>query len=250
MTVRLAVLAAAALFTAPVLAAGTSAASGVPAQSMNLQGATNARDVGGYPTVDGHTVRTGLVFRSNSLSQLSDADLATLQNHNVRVIVDLRTLVERTLQPDRVPAGAADYSRDVLGQAPITSFTDPASAYPAFITAPGANHAFAATLRDIISTNGAVLYHCTSGKDRTGWTSAVLLTILGVDRATVNQDFLLSDARLGAPAGDTFRGVTLNELDAAFNTVQAQYGSFDNYVHRGLGLTDADTAALKAKLLA
>jgi protein-tyrosine phosphatase len=218
-------------------------------RSLGLQGAVNARDVGGYRTTDGHTVRTGLVFRSNALNSLTPADLAHLTHHNVRVIEDLRTVYERAIAPDRVPAGTVDNWNDVLGQTLLTSIVRPADAYSLFITAPGANRAFGNVLRDIIHTNGAVLYHCSEGKDRTGWTTAVLLTVLGVDRFTVDQDFLLSNKYLHAAPGDIVGGVALDELNTGFTAANQRYGSFDNYVREGLGLTNTDIAALKAKLL-
>lgn len=217
-------------------------AAAAPADSMHLEGASNARDVGGYRTTDGHTVRTGLVFRSNSLHRLTTADLARLESAKVRVIDDLRTGIERTFQPDRVPASVASHTRDVFSEDLPLSTED---MYEVFISSPGANKAFAATLRDIINTQGALLYHCTEGKDRTGWMTAVLLTILGVDRTSVNQDYLLSNARLSDSAS-----VTQSYLDTSFNLATSTYGSFDNYVHKGLGLTDAEITSLKTKLLA
>jgi len=218
-------------------------------RSLGLQGAANGRDAGGYRTTDGHVVRTGLVFRSNQLNNLTDADLTNLQNRGLRVIEDLRTGFERVLAPDRVPAGVSDRWRNVLGNFGANTIIDPASVYPAFITGPDANGAFSSVLHDIVHTDGAVLYHCSAGKDRTGWTSAVLLTILGVDRATVNQDYLLSNVYLHAQPGDQLTGVTLSELDSAFAAADRQYGNFHNYVRRGLGMTDADIAALKHKML-
>lgn len=223
--------------------------------SLHLEGAPNARDVGGYTTVDGKTVKTGTVFRTDALDKLTPADLAKLEGWNVKVVDDLRTVYERALQPDKLPAGATSNWYDVLGQAPITTAFDLESAYVAFIDAPGAGEAFASVLRDIRETDGAVLYHCSAGKDRTGWTTAVLLTILGVDRATVNADYMLTNEYVdesgssitGSLSGD---GVKQEWLDTAFATADEKYGSFDNYVHQGLGLTDNDIAALKAKLLA
>ncbi|MEV0104091.1 tyrosine-protein phosphatase, partial [Nocardia sp. NPDC050789] len=97
---------------------------------------------------------------------------------------------------------------------------------------------------------GGVLFHCTAGKDRTGWTSAVLLTLLGVDKDTVYYDYLLSNYYRGAKDGDMLNGVAASALDSAFDQATKSYGSFDGYVRDGLQLTDADIAALKAKLLA
>ncbi|AHH20031.1 putative tyrosine-protein phosphatase [Nocardia nova SH22a] len=258
-----AVLAAGALIaTGPALgvavaadppAATSSVAVDTADRSLHLASVQNARDVGGYRTIDGRMVRTGVVFRSADLSKLSDADSAALTASGLRTVADLRTGYERALSPDRIPAGAQLRIHDVIGQAPPQVMASTLSAgsdlYRAFITAPGANEAFAGVLHDILDADGSVLFHCSAGKDRTGWTAAVLLTILGVDRGTVNYDFLLSNYYRDASEGDALNGVVLSALDSAFDQVDQTYGSFDNYVHDGLKLTDADVAALKAKLL-
>ncbi|WP_378731911.1 tyrosine-protein phosphatase [Nocardia brasiliensis] len=223
-------------------------------RSLPLQGVQNARDIGGYRTIGGQTVRTGLVYRTGQLNNATPADLAELSSRQVRVVDDLRTAYERAIGPDRVPAGATANWDDVIGQAPpevlISTLTGGDSLYRAFITAPGASQAFSPVLRDIIDTDGAVLFHCTAGKDRTGWTAAVLLTLLGVDRDTVSQDYLLSNQYRNAAPGDTLNGVQQSWLDAAFDQANQTYGSFDNYVREGLKLSDADIAALRTKLLA
>lgn len=235
-------------------AATASVLDGTADRSLALQGVQNARDLGGYRTTDGRTVATGLVFRSGELSKATDADLAVLADQGVRIDADLRTSFERAFAPDRVPAGATQQMVDVIGQAPpqvlASTLTAGPDLYRAFITAPGANEAFAAVLRDIIDTrDGAVLFHCTAGKDRTGWASAVLLTLLGVDRDTVNYDYLLSNYYRNAGPDDSLNGVVLPALDAAFDQVDQSYGGFDNYVRDGLKLTDDDIAALRAKML-
>jgi protein-tyrosine phosphatase len=223
-------------------------------RALNLQGVLNGRDAGGYHTTDGRWVRTGLVYRTGQLDKATPADLAVLANRHVRVIDDLRTVYERSVATDRVPAGAVANWNDVIGQAPpqtlVTILTGGNDLYRAFITAPGANEAVASVLRDIIDTDGAVLFHCTAGKDRTGWTSAVLLTILGVDRDTVTQDYLLSNQYRNAGPNDPLNGVSAAWLDAAFDQANQRYGSFDNYVRDGLHLSATDIATLKAKLLA
>ena len=225
-----------------------------PDRALNLQGVQNARDVGGYRTGDGRTVRTGQVFRSGELSKATDADLAALTDRGVTTVNDLRTGFEQALAPDRLPAGATLHDADVIGQAPpqvlASTLVAGTDLYRAFITAPGANVGFASILHDVIDTDGAVLFHCTAGKDRTGWMSAVLLTILGVDRATVNYDYLWSNHYRGAAPDDAINGVLQPALDAAFDQADRSYGSFDGYVRDGLHLTDADIDALRTKLLA
>ncbi|MGQ4614990.1 tyrosine-protein phosphatase [Nocardia sp. R7R-8] len=221
--------------------------------ALHLQGVQNARDIGGYHTTDGRIVRTGLVYRTGQLNNATPEDLAVLTDHRVRSVHDLRTVYERALGPDRLPAGATAHWADVIGQAPpeviATTFTGGAGLYRAFITAPGANEAFASVLRDVIGADGAVLFHCTAGKDRTGWTAAVLLTLLGVDRATVTEDYLLSNRFRDASEDDPLNGVRGSWLDAAFDQVNRTYGSFDAYVLDGLRFTDGDIAALRARLL-
>ncbi|TQC44891.1 tyrosine-protein phosphatase [Rhodococcus sp. WS4] len=224
-----------------------------PAQanrSLGLEGARNARDIGGYPTADGAVVRSGLVFRTDALDKLTQRDLAQLEASNVTVVDDLRTTYERVLAPDRLPAGATGHWYDLLGQSPITTLVDMPAAYRAFVTGPGANEAFSAVLHDVAESDGAVIYHCSAGKDRTGWTTAVLLTILGVPRDTVNADYLLSNTYRGAdPEHPGLDGVDQAWLDTAFDTAVATYGSFDNYVSEGLKLSESDVALLKTRLL-
>nr|WP_232541414.1 tyrosine-protein phosphatase [Nocardia bovistercoris] len=242
-------------FAHTIAAAAPPAASDTAAdRALGLQGVQNARDAGGYRTVDGRSVRTGLVYRTGQLNNATPADLAVLGERGVAVVDDLRTGYERVLAPDRVPPDAVSHWYDVVGRAApqtlATTLVPGAGMYDAFVTAPESSRAFASVLRDIIATDrGAVLYHCTAGKDRTGWTSAVLLTVLGVDRDTVRRDFLLSNTYRAADENDPLNGVSPAWLDAAFAQVDRSFGGFDAYVRSGLGLTDAEIVALKTKML-
>ncbi|MGW4353911.1 tyrosine-protein phosphatase [Nocardia sp. NPDC004582] len=235
--------------------------------AIRLDGAANFRDIGGYRTSDGRTVRTGVAFRSNRISGLTDADLAKLVTAGVTLDVDLRNGSERGSAPDRVPAGAQYKVADVvsfdsgvsfhefpvitLGRAVVDGFVAGSSdikqsiGYPFMVNFHGSDVAFGTLLRSIAgNTGGATLYHCTSGKDRTGWATAVLLTLLGVPRDVVNADYLASNTELGDP-----QAVQLSWLEAAFNEMDRLYGSFDRYVRDGLGLDQATIDALRAKLL-
>ena len=112
-----------------------------------------------------------------------------------------------------------------------------------------------------------VVWHCSAGKDRTGFAAAILLRILGVPKEVVMEDYLLSkeyslaarqteltlvrwlESEEAAEALETLLGVEASWLQAAFDTIDEQYGNFDTYVEQALGLTEADIAALQAKLL-
>lgn len=255
----LAAATAAAVLLGPVVGQAVAAPAptsetGTADRLLGLIGVQNARDAGGYRTTDGHRVRTGLVFRTGALDKATSEDLARLSALGVGVVDDLRTGYERALGADKLPAGATGNSYDVLGQAPpmimAGALFGGEGLYRAFITAPGANEAFAAVLRDIIAADGAgVLFHCSAGKDRTGWASAVLLTLLGVDRDTVTADYLASNTYRNAAPTDPLNGVQQSWLDAAFDQASQSYGSFDGYVRDGLGLSDAEVTALRAALL-
>jgi protein-tyrosine phosphatase len=109
-----------------------------------------------------------------------------------------------------------------------------------------------------------VVYHCSAGKDRTGWATAVLLTALGASRETVMADYLASNGYLveknkamfsAMPAATAAKlqpvfTVRAAYLQAAFDEVDRRYGSFDHYLGEGLGLDDAALARLRARFLA
>ncbi len=138
--------------------------------------------------------------------------------------------------------------------------------YRWFVTSPLARETYAAALR-LVATPEALpmLYHCTAGKDRTGWATAVLLTLLGVPQDTVVQDYLLSNtsyfdspavqAELKAmPAAESAVYAPLLEvqasyLQAGFAQVTASYGSMYGYAVHGLGLSPRAIAKLRHKLL-
>ncbi|MDH6679627.1 protein-tyrosine phosphatase [Rhodococcus sp. LBL1] len=235
--------------------------------TIRLEGAKNFRDIGGYETSDGRHVRTGLVFRSNKLSSLTDADLEKLTTANVTLDVDLRNMWERKDDPDRIPAGVRYQVADVvsfehgiafhefvpitLGRALIDAAVNGSSdigqsiGYPFMVTYRGSDVAFRDLLTAIAgNTGGATVYHCSAGKDRTGWSTAILLTLLGVPKETVYQDFLASNTYLGRD-----KAVEKSWLDAAFAQVDRLYGGVDNYVRKGLGVDQQTIDTLRARLL-
>ncbi|KJK57153.1 tyrosine-protein phosphatase [Saccharothrix sp. ST-888] len=241
-------------------------------RSLHLASAPNFRDAGGYRTTDGHWVKMGGVYRSDDLSRLTDADLAELQRLGIRQIFDLRTPGERTAAPDRVPAGATEVAANVLGTADTGAFnvTTPEAAVKAMtdaertmVSADSAKSAYHAVL-SAADGRGAVLFHCTAGKDRTGWAGAALLTALGVPRGTVEDDYLASNTYRAAANAATLAklppayqavykpllDVCPEYLNAGFDEVQSEFGAFDSYLKDGLGLDRRTLRDLRHDLLA
>ncbi|WP_275793215.1 tyrosine-protein phosphatase [Prescottella equi] len=252
---------------APAVTAPLASADPVTPTAIRLEGAKNFRDIGGYETSDGRTVRSGLVYRANKLSSLTDADLAKLTAANVTLDVDLRNMWERRDDPDRLPEGVRYQVADVvsfehgiafhefvpltLGRALIDAAVTGSSdigqsiGYPFMVTYRGADVAFRDLLTAIAgNADGATVFHCSAGKDRTGWGTAVLLSLLGVPKATVYHDFLASNTYLGRADA-----VEKSWLDAAFAQVDRLYGGVGNYVRTGLGVDQQTIDTLRARLL-
>ncbi|PJI93777.1 tyrosine-protein phosphatase [Luteimicrobium subarcticum] len=239
---------------------------------VRLDGTVNFRDLGGYRTTDGHWVAMGKVYRADALNNLSDADLAKLQRLGVRTDVDLRTADERASAPDRVPAGTKYVVDDVLGGSVTTSFnpTTPDAAAQLMVDAEKtmvsstSGKAAYADLFDLVEYRpGAIVFHCTAGKDRTGWGSAALLTTLGVPQETVQADYLLSnDYRAAANAATLAQmpaayaaiykpllDVRPEYLASGFDEVQSAYGSWSTYLSKGIDQNLFDRVVLRAELL-
>ncbi len=137
-----------------------------------------------------------------------------------------------------------------------------------FVTDPAARAGFAKLLTDLANTSGPQVYHCTAGKDRTGWTSALLLGIAGVSSETVMDDYLLTNeysaasiertyhgiaATQGQAVADVYRpllGVDASYLQAGLDELKARYGTVENYLRTGLGLSPTTIGKLALKLLA
>ncbi len=218
-------------------------------------------------------MRTGVVYRSGDLSRLTDQDLAKLRRLGVRTVFDLRTPGEQKTAPDRIPAGATAVNANVLGVADTGAFnvTSPQAAVQAMVdaertmvSADSARTAYHSVLNALVERNDEnVLFHCTAGKDRTGWASAALLTALGVPRETVEADYLASNTYRAAEIAATLAqlppayqaiykpllDVRSEYLAAGFDEVQRKFGSFDGYLKSGLGLDKRDLRDLRSQLL-
>ncbi len=255
--------------------------------TITLEGAVNFRDLGGWATGDGRRVKGGLLYRSGSLSGLSDADLETLERHGVRTVVDFRIPSQiETFGEDRIPTaasyvslpmGAGELSKavhDAMHTGRFAGLPDMATVNLAILVEDG--DSLAAFLR-IAAEPGRtpLIFHCIGGKDRTGVAAAVLLSLLGVPWQAVREDYERSNDQLAEAidaeieawvraaaersgrrpepidfeAAKRFAGVDGTDLDAVRHRMVEDAGSIEAYVRDRLGIDDATVAGLRDMLL-
>jgi protein-tyrosine phosphatase len=242
--------------------------------------APNLRDLGGLPAAAGR-IRRGVVYRSATLASLSDTDGPQFAALGIETVYDLRTADEAAASPDRLPEGTRSVELDVLADSSLSVAArlgdlsaDP-RAFAATLAGGQAERLFEETYRDIVrlpsalasyrelylgildeSREGAALFHCTTGKDRTGWAAASILTLLGVDEASVYEDYLQTNTDLlpalepvlqRAEAAGVDRealmpvlGVREDYLHAAFDQLREQFGTIERYAQDGLSLSPSD----------
>lgn len=246
-----------------------------------LEGAYNFRETGGYPTMDHRWVRSGLVFRTDHLNELSDADIDTLETIGIRSVYDFRLNDEVTRQPSRLPGSVTpvqlgfgdagldgamiDVVRDILaGKRPVpdASFWD-----ENYLTIVDAGRPMFVQLFQALAdpANLPAVFHCTGGKDRTGLANAMLLTTLGVDQAIVIDDFLLTNIyrtpfriaslapglrAAGVEVSSTVPiiGVCRSALISALSHIDSRYGGVEAYLADG-GLSASDLSAVRVNLI-
>ena len=255
-----------------------------------LSTAPNMRDLGGLP-VAGGVFASGQVFRSASLAELSDADRRAISDLGVGTVYDLRTEDERAAEPDRLPESTRLVHLDVLADGKLSV----AAVIGKLRGAPGAvnellgdgavQQMLTESYRDFIrllsalaayrdlflgladpARDGAALFHCTAGKDRTGWAAASLLMLFGADEETVHADYLQTNDDLlpaFAPLIEAAAaqgvdpellkaafGVQASYLDATLEEIEARYGTLEGYFSRGLSLDDETLVALRERFVA
>ena len=261
-----------------------------PGSSLDLRSVPNLRDVGGYATHDGAVVMRGVAYRSNQLNRIAPEDLKKLAALGLKRDFDLRTAEERRQKPDELPPDVGETWLNVLADARGTRaaevmrlLANPREAnealgggkaeqmmldvYKEFVDLPSAKQAYRQLFIDLSEPGFTpALYHCTAGKDRTGWATAALLSLLGVPEDQVYADYLRSNDYMlpayaalikrftdggGDPAIITaILGVEAEYLKAAFDEMRAKYGSIEGYFKDGLGIDKAGRQRLRERFLA
>jgi len=238
-----------------------------------LEGCSNLRDLGGYRTADGRRVRMGQAYRSGSLANLTDADMARFGALGIRTVCDLRGVRESERAPSRLPGadtpevvplpieprvGAS--LRDLLRREEATG-EDTYALLQAAYSAYAGEHLprYRALFALLLEGRLPLLFHCSAGKDRTGFGAALLLTALGVPRETVLADYLATNRiwrrehALPPDTPDAVRDTLLAAhrplLEGALDQALGSYGALERLFEDGLGLDPARLRALRGTML-
>ena len=271
-------LAATPLVQAAQVAPKPAAAASQHQRLLPLEGGRNFRDLGGYRTQDGRTVKWGLLFRSGEMHDLTAADFTYLAKIGIRTVCDFRDTNERAAEPALWPAGQAprifadDYDMKTNGMMPKLNFGSMtpvqarammAETYPRILTT--FNGQYRRMFQQLLAGNAPLAFNCSAGKDRTGVAAALILTALGVPRETVIQDYLLTNQYLNAAkmlqsgaakgTGDwtklpptALQAMMLADrsyIGAALAVVDSHKGGADGYLRDELGLSRADIVKLR-----
>lgn len=241
-----------------------------PARHLNLQGASNFRDLGGYPTADGRMTRWRQLFRSNHLGHLTPADIEVVRGLGVKSAVDFRGLGERAeaacrlaeiavhslpIEPTVVAALHARLAAGSLCAADALEIMR--ESYRNYVRRN--THSFRALFAHLQEDSAPLVIHCTAGKDRTGFACALVLYALGVSDEIIAEDYLLTnqfyrrDPSSGSDLPEEVRqaigSVQASYLAAGLDAIRVDYGDLENYLQEGLGLGPVERATLKARYL-
>jgi len=252
---------------------------------LTMQQGINFRELGGYPTQDGHTIKWHKVIRTGNLSQLTATDLAFLDHYGVRYDIDFRSPKEVLDEPDRVPGQAkyqfapifnVDETRNSDGtdkmtanleKHPDSGYRHMLKVYRMIATEAHSKAEYRRFFDNLLANDqpdDVLLFHCTAGKDRTGMGAVYLLSALGVDPQTIRTDYLMSNqtsvkrienmiqaaTKQGASAATlasvkALWSVNSDYLDAALTEIKHQSGNMQHYLRTELKLTKTELADLR-----
>ncbi|OJU89586.1 MAG: protein tyrosine phosphatase [Burkholderiales bacterium 66-5] len=241
-------------------------------RALPLEGASNFRDLGGYAAGNGMRVRWRRLFRSDQLSALTQADAQALARLGLARTIDFRGQEERSAQPYALPRvrqlplpiepTVVRRYRELAarGERFGVALADRLmrETYLGFVADDAPQ--FAQFFEQLLQDDAPLVFHCTAGKDRTGFAAALLLLALGVGREQVMQDYLLTNRLYRRPPppaqDDTTRavheviwGVRAEYLQSALAAVDQGSGGLQGYLQGRLGLSDAARARLAALYL-
>ena len=246
-------------------------------RKLPFTGAHNFRDLGGYKTSDGKTVKWGKVYRSDNLHSLTDEDLKYMERLNLKSVVDFRSDEERNDEPDRLTPDMTPillpikFEPEGVTETLVRDLTfgdlDSSNLLRDFnvILVKEFTEEYKEFFRYIVDNGGEpFVLHCTAGKDRAGFGSAMILTVLGVPREKIIEDYLLTNTYVSDHVdrklletelktffradSDNLRKINFVEeryIQAAFDTIDSHWGGMDQYISEGLNLTEEDIGKIR-----
>lgn len=264
-------------------------------QSIPLTGIRNSRELGGYVTADGRVIKKGVLLRTAGLNGMSDEDFRLLKDeYRLQHIIDLRMKMELLGADDptidgaeyhhldiiditeMLPEGAPAIEFDMLDRVKVVELAVRSGMlnedmYIGFLRCGSGKKAFSDFFKILLASDPdrAVLWHCTSGKDRTGLAAMLLLSALGADEKTIFEDYLLTneynakriestrqfyiskgyDKAFTDTAVLVFDAVDGQFMKNAIEYLKKEYGSVTGYIRDGLGISQEDIDSLKEKYL-
>lgn len=255
---------------------------------IQLQSLPNTRDLGALPAADGRHIIPRKLLRSGDLYHVSMADKAVLMNdYRLKTVIDMRSDEERSQKPDTIMAGVEYYHVPILDEQTV-GFSRDKESLQSIVDFQGNMEQFMekqyqnlildvysvkqyACFIDVIlhHKDGAVLWHCSAGKDRAGIGTAILLSVLGVSEDVIREDYMRTNRYLekelaymecyvenryglSEEAIQKLRimyGVKEEYLDIVFRTIKEEYGTMEKFFRRALYLTPKSIEDLKDKYL-
>ncbi|KRN94721.1 tyrosine-protein phosphatase [Companilactobacillus kimchiensis] len=241
---------------------------------LNLEGAINLRELGGYPTADGTTIKYNKLLRSGDISNLTADSLSYLKKYGLRYVVDFRSTDEQQNWADTTSDFYKIYSDPVYplkgngeklaGIINHDNFSYLGMIYQTVVLDTKGQLAYKFLFNLLLENSKAdqaLLFHCAAGKDRTGIGALLVLKALGVDDETITKDYLLTNLmyennetieqtlndkngnqdinRMNMTKGD------LESITSVFEAIDHYYGSFENYLDSALGIDKSKLLQLK-----
>lgn len=249
-------------------------------RKLSMDGSYNTRELGGYKTTDGKSVKWGVLFRSDKLSDISLEDQKYLKNLGIQRIVDFRSKAEKAEDPDKIPEGVAYIEMPIEVDGAMRTKIEAIlkgeinrnvkdfliEANEEFIK--NYSHIYSKFLKDLAKEQKPTMFHCTAGKDRAGFAAAITLIAIGVSKEDAINDYMKTNEytaeridemiskielmSLYQTDGELLRpllGVEREYLEAAFKTAENEYGSIENYIRSGLNISEKEIQQLRSFLL-
>lgn len=259
----------------------------MPTRRLMTKGLYNARDLGGFPTEDGKVTKFGVFVRSEAPVDLPEEDIQYLKYYGVTASMDFRSTGEVAARPSDLAGKMSYYAKPLFNEAAVVGGPKPKPPVhqgwgEQYKSMAEESRDWAIEVLDIAAKNpGAVLYHCTTGKDRTGLMTCYLLSIAGVARADIAADYCVSQVFLepvyekmrsgamnlgfgpgekpgpdgkeappmGPPMDESFFSTPASAMLTLIDYLDEKYGGVVKYLRDVVGVPDETIRAIREKFV-